>query len=66
MAWGVTPRCISCGMRGMKESEGRCFECRERDRERRIMGTVVVLSICAFLLVLGFISAHGEWVRMNG
>jgi hypothetical protein len=46
--------------------EMKCFSCRERERERKIVGTVVVLSLCVGLLVLGFISAHGEWIRMNG
>ena len=61
MARRVTPRCLSCEMEEMK-----CFSCREKERERKIVGTVVVLSLCVALLVLGFISAHGEWIRMNG
>ena len=40
--------------------------CREQERDRRAMGALVAIFLAAALLVMGFISAHGTWVRMNG
>jgi hypothetical protein len=42
-----------------------CFLCREQERDRKAMGAIVAIFLAAALLIIGFISAHGTYVRMN-
>lgn len=71
--------CAVCRMQTVQFEGASCFFCREQLRamrqqaierremnlDRRAMGAVVAIFIAAALLAIGFISAHGTWVRMN-
>lgn len=39
---------------------------REREKERQSMGIVVLVALILSLLIIGIMSARGEWLRMNG
>lgn len=60
------PFCSVCGIKAVKFYGASCFLCREQERDRKSMGAIVAIFLVAALLVMGFISAHGTWVVMNG
>lgn len=67
------PFCDKCHARPVGLVGAWCVVCREEnfhkmemDRDRHIMGAIVAIFLAAALLVIGFISAHGTWMRMNG
>lgn len=59
------PYCAICGMKAVRFSGATCFMCREQERDRRAMGALVAIFLAVALLVIGFISAHGAWIKIN-
>ena len=66
------PFCGNCHERPVGLPGALCLPCREQhiymmemERDRRIMGAIVAIFLAVALLVIGFISAHGTWVRMK-
>jgi hypothetical protein len=59
------PYCDICGTRAVRFSGATCFLCREADRDRKVMGAIVLICLCAALLMMGLASAYGTYVRMN-
>lgn len=57
--------CSVCRVRAVKFHGASCFMCREEERERKYMGKIVSIFLAVALLVIGFISAHGTWIKIN-
>ena len=61
------PHCALCQSRIVRFHGATCSACRLEDiRDRKAFGAIVLIVICAALLIMGFASAYGEWVRLNG
>jgi hypothetical protein len=58
------PHCYKCQINPVKFSGALCFLCREEARDKKAMGAVVLIFLCAALLIMGLASAYGQWVRM--
>jgi hypothetical protein len=59
------PHCTGCQIHQVRFHGALCFVCREDARDRKAMGAIVLICLCAALLAIGFISAYGQWSRMN-
>lgn len=59
------PRCMKCQARMVRFHGATCSACREEDRDRKAMGAILLICLCAALLIMGFMAAHGEWLRIN-
>lgn len=59
------PYCDICATRAVKFYGATCFLCREAERDRKTMGAIVLICLCAALLMMGLASAYGEWVKMH-
>jgi len=57
--------CGNCRVRPVRFKDALCLICREEERDRNAMGAIVAIFLAAALLAIGFISAHGTYVRMN-
>lgn len=59
------PHCRKCQVRIVRFHGAFCPGCREEERDRKAMGLIVLICLCAALLIMGFVSAYGQWVKMN-
>ncbi len=59
------PHCAKCQARIVRFPGAHCSACREDARDRKAMGAIVLICLCAALLVIGFMAAHGEWINRN-
>lgn len=59
------PRCPRCQVRVVGYPNLLCLACKEEERVRKVAMLVLLLVLCAALLAMGLMSAHGEWVRLN-
>lgn len=59
------PHCTGCQIHQVRFPGALCFVCREEASDRKTMGLIVVIFLCAALLVMGFMSAHATWAGMN-
>lgn len=59
------PHCAKCQARIVRFHGAHCSGCREEERDRKAMGAVVLIFICAALLIMGFVSAYGQWMKIN-
>ena len=57
--------CKKCQERIVQIEGGLCSLCRESARDHKAMGAIVLICLCAALLVMGFMAAHGEWINRN-
>lgn len=57
--------CNVCRVRSVRFHGASCFICREQEKERRSMGMIVAVFLVATLFMMGFISAHGAWLKLN-
>ena len=59
------PHCTGCQIHQVRFHGALCFVCRETARDRKAMGAIVLICLCAALLVMGFMAAHATFVAMN-
>lgn len=59
------PYCGKCQLRMVTFTDALCSGCREDARDRKAIGAIVLICLCAALLIMGLASAYGQWVRMN-
>ncbi len=59
------PHCYKCQINPVKFSGALCFLCREDYRDKKAMGAIILIFLCAALLIMGLASAYGQFVRMN-
>lgn len=59
------PRCPRCQVRVVGYPNLLCTACREEERVRKATMLILLLILCVALLVMGFVSAYGEWARLN-
>jgi len=62
----IGPKCRRCRNFRVKFEGEYCRVCRENDRDRNAMGAILLICLCAALLIMGFVSAHGQFLKMNG
>lgn len=59
------PHCIECQIKAVRFPGDKCVWCREQARDKKAMGAIVLICLCAALLIMGLASAYGQWVRMG-
>lgn len=59
------PYCCKCQRRAVRIEGSLCSLCRDEIRDRKAMGGIVVIVICAALLIIGFVSAYGSYYKLN-
>lgn len=61
----IVPRCIMCQTRTARFHGAKCVSCREKETDTKAMGCILLIFLVAALLIIGWMSAYGQWVRMN-
>lgn len=57
--------CKKCQERIVQIEGGFCSLCRTENKDSNAMGAILLICLCAALLIMGFMAAHGEWLRIN-
>ena len=59
------PHCKKCQERIVQIEGGFCSLCRTENKDSNAMGAILLICLCAALLIMGFMAAHGTYSRMN-
>lgn len=61
----IVPRCIMCQTRTARFHGAKCVSCREKEIDTKAMGGILLIFLVAALLIIGWMSAYGQWVKMH-
>jgi len=61
----VGPKCQKCRNFRVRIDGDYCNSCKTDVRDYKAMGAILLICLCAALLIMGFVSAYGQYIRMN-
>jgi len=60
------PHCTKCMERAVRFPGATCSMCRTEARDRRALGLIVLIVLCAGLLIMGLATAYGQFMNKGG